>query len=123
ITAEPKGLFIDGKWIAASSDELLDSVNPSTGKLLGRLALATERDVDMAVAAARRALEGPWSRFTPAERQNALLRLADLIEREFDDLCLMDSLDMGQPVAFSAFMRAMLPNTYRFAAAQAVSIH
>jgi aldehyde dehydrogenase (NAD+) len=123
ITAEPKGLFIDGKWVPASSDELLDSVNPSTGKLLGRLALATERDVDTAVASARRALEGPWGRFTPAERQNVLLRLADLVERDFDELCLLDSFDMGQPAVFSEFMRPMVPNTYRFAAAQAVSIH
>lgn len=122
ITYDPKGLFIDGKWVPASNDEVLDSVNPSTGALLGRIALATPRDVDAAVASARKAFEGPWSRFTPAERQKVLLRLAELIERDFDDLCLMDALDMGQPVAFSAFMRNMLPDTYRFAAAQAVNI-
>jgi aldehyde dehydrogenase (NAD+) len=123
ITAEPKGLLIDGKWVPASNDEVLDSVNPSTGKLLGRVALATERDVDIAVAAARRALDGPWGSFTPADRQNVLLRLADLVESESVELCLMDSLDIGQPALFSTFMREMLPNTIRFAAAQAVSIH
>ncbi|OBB17673.1 betaine-aldehyde dehydrogenase [Mycolicibacterium setense] len=123
ITPEPKGLFIDGRWVEASGDEVLDSFDPSTGRLLGRVALATERDVDIAVASARRALEGPWGGFTPAERQDVLLRLADLVDNEFDELCRMDSLDMGQPAMFSGFMRPILANTFRYAAAQAVSIH
>jgi aldehyde dehydrogenase (NAD+) len=123
ITRDPKGLFIEGKWVAASSDELLDSVNPSTGKVLGKIALATEHDVNIAVAAARKALEGPWCRFTPSERHKVLLRLAELVEREYDDLSLMDSLDMGLPVALGVYTKALLPNVYRFAGAQALAIH
>lgn len=122
ITADPKGLLIDGTWTPASSDDVIDSIDPSTGSLLGRHACATADDIDRAVAAARRALSGSWARFTPIDRQHVLLRLADLVEREFDRLCLLDSLEMGAPASFNAFLQPMLGNTYRFAAAQAVSI-
>ncbi|WP_163362731.1 aldehyde dehydrogenase family protein, partial [Escherichia coli] len=56
-------------------------------------------DIDRAVAAARRAFEGPWSKVKPFERQNLLLKLADLVEKNFDELSQLDTLDMGAPLS------------------------
>ena len=94
-----KHLFIDGKWQNAAAGEHIDTFNPATGRVLARLARGRQADIDAAVAAARRAFEGPWSRFTPAQRQQVLVRFAALVERHYDELTQLESLDMGAPLA------------------------
>ncbi len=122
LDGKPKKLYIDGKWVEAISGKTFDSVNPSTGELLDPMALGEAADVDLAVAAARRAFEGPWSQFKPNERSNVLLKLAELIERQSDDLIRLDSTDMGTPIKFMGFMIEVIINNLRFAAAQALNI-
>jgi aldehyde dehydrogenase (NAD+) len=123
LDGKPKKLLIDGKWVDAQSGETFASYNPSTGEELDRVALAGEADVNLAVAAARRAFdEGPWSRFTPAERQNAILRLADLIDENHEELAMLDALDMGGPIAMQRYMKGLIVNTFRFVAGQTVAI-
>ena len=60
--------FIDGQWRPSSSGETLQTFNPATGRVLATLARGGKEDVDFAVASARRAFDGPWSRFTPHQR-------------------------------------------------------
>jgi aldehyde dehydrogenase (NAD+) len=96
---QTKPLFIDGRTVAAASGESFDSINPSTGALLARVAKGGPIDVDLAVAAARRAFEGPWSRFKPFDRQQVMLRLAELVEKHYDELAMLDTLDMGGPIS------------------------
>eukprot|EP01038_Epipyxis_sp_PR26KG_P019135 gene19135-27103_t len=97
--AEPrKRLFIDGQWIAPLDDEYIPTVNPATGEVLAQLARGRAADVDVAVVSARRAFEGPWSRFTPAQRQQVIMRFAELFEQHFDELSMLESLDMGAPL-------------------------
>jgi aldehyde dehydrogenase (NAD+) len=68
-------LLIGGRWIDAQSGETFESRNPANGVLLTTVAKAGQADVDFAVEAARGAFEsGPWPRFSPAERQQLLLR-------------------------------------------------
>ena len=93
-----KELFIDGKWCPSAAGERVDTFNPSTGRVLATLARGRESDVDAAVAAARRAFSGPWSRFTPAQRQQVLVRFAEIVEKNYDELTLLESLDMGAPL-------------------------
>src|ERR1700743_869891 len=93
-----KQLFIGGKWMDAASGKTFESINPATGKPIAKLAEAGATDVDRAVCAARAALEGPWKRFKPFERQQVLLRLADLVHENWDELALIDTLDMGGPI-------------------------
>ena len=70
-----------------------------SGETLFDVAACDAADVDRAVAAARRAFEGgAWSRLAPRERRSVLLRLAELIERDRDELALMITLDMGKPI-------------------------
>ncbi len=93
-----KQLFIDGKWCQAAAGERIETFNPSTGKVLATLARGRQADVDAAVAAARRAFEGPWSRFTPAQRQQVIIKFAELVEKNYEELALLEALDMGAPL-------------------------
>jgi len=98
LDGKDKELLINGKWRPARSGKLLESVNPSDGQVIGRFADAGEDDVNEAVAAARAAFEGPWRKFTPMARQDVLLKFADIVERNYDELLLMDAYDMGSPI-------------------------
>jgi len=94
-----KKMLIDGKWIDAASGKRFETHNPATGELLATVAEGDAEDINRAVAAARRAFEGPWSKVKPYERQALLLRLADLVEQNFDELSTLDTLDMGAPIS------------------------
>lgn len=123
IDGKPKKLLIDGKPVDALSGETFQSFSPSTGELVAELALAGAEDVDRAVRAARAAFEGPWSRFKPAERQAVLLKLADLVDAEFDDLALLDCIEMGRPITAARGLRGMLQRSLRHFAGAATAIH
>ncbi len=90
--------LIDGKWVPSASGERFETLNPATRRVLATLARGRSPEVDAAVAAARRAFEGPWSKFTPAQRQQVIIRLAELFEKNFDDLTILESLDIGAPL-------------------------
>ncbi|SCU76855.1 Putative aldehyde dehydrogenase DhaS (fragment) [Cupriavidus necator] len=90
--------FIDGKWQPSVTGGSIQTFNPATGKVLATLARGAQEDINVAVAAARRAFEGPWSRFTPHDRYALMLRVCAVIERHFDELAVLDTLDMGAPL-------------------------
>ena len=94
-----KQMLIDGKWVDAASGKRFETHNPATGELLATVAEGDAEDINRAVAAARRAFEGPWSKATPFERQSLLLKLADLVEKHFDELSALDTVDMGAPLS------------------------
>src|SRR5260370_10830927 len=75
-----KKLLIGGEWLPARSGRTFSTRNPSSGTVLTEIAEADAADVNLAVAAARRPFEGPWTRFTPAQRPHVLPRLADLLD-------------------------------------------
>ena len=91
--------FINGKFVDAVSGKTFDSINPATGEVLTAVAECDAADVDLAVAAARRSFEaGSWSRMAPGDRKGVLLKLADLIRANLEEMALLDSLDMGKLV-------------------------
>jgi aldehyde dehydrogenase (NAD+) len=112
--------FIDGRWQPSLSGEHIQTFNPATGKLLATLARGRAEDVDIAVSAARRAFEGPWSRFTPHERNALMLHVAQLLERNFDELATLESLDMGAPISRTRSMKKGLIQTVMYFASQAL---
>ncbi len=116
-------LLIDGQMVEPSGGEWFDAIDPATGEVLAQIAEATGADADRAVAAARAAFEGPWSKFTPAERQAALLRLAELVEREFPDMALVDTLEMGRPITPSQMIGGIVVRALRHQAGLATAIH
>jgi 4-guanidinobutyraldehyde dehydrogenase/NAD-dependent aldehyde dehydrogenase len=100
--------FIDGKFVDAQSGATFDNINPADGKLFAKVAATSAADVDAAVKSARRAFDaGKWSRAAPAERKRVLLRLAELIEANTEELALTETLDMGKPIRDS--MRIDIP--------------
>ncbi|MEQ9570076.1 MAG: aldehyde dehydrogenase family protein [Longimicrobiales bacterium] len=92
-------LFIDGRWRPAAGEETIPVVNPSTGETFGTLSRGRAADVDDAVSAARRAFRGPWSRMSPVERGRVLTRLGELIQRDHDEIALLECRDVGKPLA------------------------
>lgn len=92
-------LLIDGQYVAAASGRSFDTVNPATGKVIAQAAEADAADVDAAVRAARAAFEGAWGQMKASDRGALLLRLADLIRRDEEELIQIESLDSGKPVA------------------------
>jgi Aldehyde dehydrogenase family len=79
--------FINGKLTTSLSGRTFSTENPATGRLLAQIAECREEDVNLAVAAARRAFDtGPWRKMPPRERKKVLLRLADFVERHAEEL-------------------------------------
>ena len=118
-----KRMLIDGRWVEAASGKRFESRNPATGELLATVAEGDAEDIDRAVAAARKAFEGPWRKFKPYERQQVLLKLADLVERHFDELSALDTLDMGAPLSRTRGTRLRVLGMLRWYAGQATAIH
>jgi len=95
----PRQAFVDGAFVDAAAGATFACVSPVSGETLFDVAACDADDVDLAVAAARRSFEsGAWSRLAPRERRRVLLRLAELIKRDRDELALMITLDMGKPI-------------------------
>jgi phenylacetaldehyde dehydrogenase len=90
--------FIDGKWTAPRASERTSVIDPSTGETLTSIALGNAQDIDRAVSAAERAFRGEWAQMGAPERTRKLLKLADLIERNADELATLESLDGGNPI-------------------------
>jgi aldehyde dehydrogenase (NAD+) len=113
--------FIDGRWCPSQSGESIPTFNPATGEILATLARGKQEDVDAAVAAARRAFDGPWSRFTPHERFALMMRVVAVLEKNYDELATLESLDMGAPTTRVHAMRAGLIKTVTYFATQAMN--
>jgi phenylacetaldehyde dehydrogenase len=98
LASAPRHLLIDGKQRPSISGETFEALNPATAEVLARVARGGASDVDLAVAAARRAFENrAWRQMSANDRGNLLLRLADLIEKEADDLAVLECLNNGKP--------------------------
>jgi 4-(gamma-glutamylamino)butanal dehydrogenase len=91
--------FIDGGFRDAASGKTFATENPATGEVLAQVASGDTPDIDAAVRAARRSFEdGRWSRLAPAERKKVLLRFADLVEANLEELATLDALEAGKPI-------------------------
>jgi phenylacetaldehyde dehydrogenase len=96
--SKPGKMLIGGKWVEAKSGQMIDSPDPATGKAIGKFPAGGEADVDLAVAAARKAFEGAWRKVTPYERGRMLNKAAGLIERHGEDLAQLITLENGKPL-------------------------
>jgi betaine-aldehyde dehydrogenase len=95
--------YIDGKWVDAIEGERLDVYNPATGEVQLTVPKSGEKDVEVAVDVARRKFDdGQWSfRTTPRERGRILLKAAEIVDRDLEELAKMETLDSGKPLAES----------------------
>jgi phenylacetaldehyde dehydrogenase len=97
--ARPLRLFIDGEWLEAACGETFVFEDPSTGRVVGSAAAGNATDIDRAVKAARKAFEeGPWSTLPAVERARLMVRLAEAIDVNGDELAYLESLNGGNPL-------------------------
>lgn len=91
--------LIGGRWVPADSGETLEVLCPSDGQAFTRIAAGGTAEIDAAVAAARKALDGPWGRMSATERGRILTRMAGLIEAEAGALAALEARDTGKPMS------------------------
>jgi phenylacetaldehyde dehydrogenase len=91
-------LYIGGEFVAPAAGRYFDTVNPATGQLLSRVALAEAGDVDRAVRAARAAYAGTWSQLAARERGKYIYRIARLLQQRAREFAIVESMDGGKPI-------------------------
>jgi acyl-CoA reductase-like NAD-dependent aldehyde dehydrogenase len=97
-------LFIDGQFVDAESGKTFKSPNPATGETFAEVAEADKADVDKAVAAARKALDGKWSKMSARDRGRLLYKLSQLIEEHAGELAALETSDNGKPIKESTYI-------------------
>lgn len=119
----PKQLFINNRFVDSVSGETFDTFDPSTGKKIASVAEANADDVELAVEAARNAFDsGDWPKMKPNDRARLLLKLADLIETNAEELSHLETLDNGMPLSQSYQMVLGAAETFRYYAGWATKI-
>lgn len=97
--AIPTGLYIGGKWVKGRGPPL-ETLNPATEQVHGTVDTASKEDVDDAVKAAREAFETTWGLESSANQRGELMfRLAELLEKNKDELAQLEAIDCGKPVS------------------------
>jgi len=118
-------LLINNEW--HDGTEHFDTVNPATGEVLTEIVEASAEDVDRAVQAARSAFEdrsGAWRKMSASERGRLIWKLADLVEKNIDELAELETLDNGKPIFESRYVdMPMVADVLRYYAGLATKIH
>ena len=105
-------LFIDGRWGAPDSESVISVISPHSEAVIGHAACAGPADVNRAVGAARAAFDtGPWPRMQPAERIEAIIRLAAIYKERRADMATLISAEIGAPITFAKMAQVRLPLT------------
>jgi gamma-glutamyl-gamma-aminobutyraldehyde dehydrogenase len=92
--------FIDGAYVDAASGKTFACISPMDGQCRAQIAECEAEDIERAVKASRRAFEaGVWSETSPVHRKKTLMKFAQLLEKHAEELALLESIDMGKPVA------------------------
>ncbi|MFL5895391.1 MAG: gamma-aminobutyraldehyde dehydrogenase [Thermoleophilaceae bacterium] len=110
--------FVGGDWVDAVEGATMDVINPATGDKIAEVPQGTQADVDRAVEAAKKALP-EWLETTPGERAEALLKLADLIEENADEIIRLESQNTGKPLAVMREETPVMADNLRFFAGAA----
>ena len=119
------GILIDGEFRPSVSGKTFSTVNPATEAVICEVAEGDAADIDLAVRAARTAFEsGPWSRMDARDRGRLLNKFADLLEKNFDELAALETLDNGKPISDSrAADLPLVIDCFRYYAGWADKIH
>jgi len=121
----PKKLLIGGKWVPAKSGKTFETLNPANEEVLALVAEGDKADIDEAVKAARKAYEdGRWGKLTPHERTRYLLKIAELIDKNAEELAELETLDNGKPLGESKnFDVIAAAETFRYYAGWSTKIY
>ena len=122
--SSPKKMLIGGKWVDAKSGKTFDVYDPATDQVVAQAAEGEAADVELAVAAARKAFDqGPWSKMGGSERSRLIWKIGELIEEHADELAQIETLDNGKPFAVAkAADVALAADMFRYMAGWATKI-
>ena len=118
-------LFIGGRFVESATGRTFAAIDPTSGQEVATVPEGDARDIDNAVAAARRAFDaGPWPKLRPSERERIMLRLADLLERHAQEFSELESVNSGRTLAGTRLIDVNLSVDYlRYMAGWATKIH
>ena len=121
---KPHSLYINGEFVPSESTDWLDVIDPSTTEIIARVPDASPRDIDRAVAAARRAFdEGPWKDSTAQDRGRVLFKLAEVVRRRSDELAEIEARNTGKPIVEAEFDIADVATCFEYYGGLATKIH
>jgi 1-pyrroline dehydrogenase len=112
-------MFLGGEWVDSSRGEAEPDINPSTGESVGDVQVGTREDADRAVAAALKAYEEVWFDTPPKERSAMMLKLADAMEADAENLTTLEAEDVGKPISVAAEDLPFIVDNLRFFAGAA----
>ncbi|MEK0429059.1 MAG: hypothetical protein RL001_1586 [Pseudomonadota bacterium] len=92
-------LLIDGKWVSATGGQTIDVINPCDAKAYAKLDRGMAADIDLAIKAARRAMEGAWGKLTATERGRILTKAGELIIKNSEIIAQTEARDTGKPLS------------------------
>ena len=118
VTVSQHKNFVGGKWVDAVEGGTMEVINPATGETIAEVPRGTQADVDRAVEAAKEALP-EWLETTPGERAEALLKLADALEENADELAELESQNVGKPLGAAKDEMPVAADNIRFFAGAA----
>src|SRR5213083_3082639 len=118
VTVSQQKNFVGGEWVDAAEGGTMEVINPATGETVAEVPSGTQADVDRAVEAAKKALP-EWLETTPGERGQALLKLADAIEDNADELAELESKNVGKPLSYARDEMPVSADNFRFFAGAA----
>ena len=126
VQVKPGKLLIGGQWV--ESAKTFDTINPATGEVITQIAAAGAAEVDAAVKAARQAFDatgkGAWRSMSASERGKLLWKLADLLEKNIDEISELETIDNGKPIFESKYVdMPMVIDVFRYYAGWATKIH
>ncbi|MCB1462510.1 MAG: aldehyde dehydrogenase family protein, partial [Nitratireductor sp.] len=111
----PEKFFIDGQWVEPMSNRKLDVVSPSTEEVVMTYPEAGEADMDRAVRAAREAFDnGPWPRFSPAERAHFMRKVAQHLSERLEDIAQAWTLQVGAPISLTRYLVGQNPTLFNY---------
>lgn len=117
-------LLINNEWVPALSGRAFDVIDPATGQVISSVQEGGSEDIEAAVQAARQAFDaGPWRKMRPCDRGRLLLRFADLIEANREELSHIEVLDNGMPLAFANHLMTGASEWTRYYAGLADKLH
>jgi aldehyde dehydrogenase (NAD+) len=100
-THERHQLLINNEWRPSACGKTMEVINPATEEVIAEVPAADRADVDAAVAAARAALDGPWSKMSARERGRLVRKLADRLMERADEVARLETLHNGKPISES----------------------
>jgi 1-pyrroline dehydrogenase len=118
VTVQQHKNFVGGEWVDALDGETMEVFNPATGEVVAEVPRGSERDVERAVEAAKKALPD-WLDKTPKDRMELLLKLADIIDEHAEELSKLESLNVGKPMSIAGDEMPFSADNLRFFAGAA----